>query len=79
MAVFNLTSADNGRALASTAGTITAIVVPSARGTSGRFSLSDAALNDQRGFWQPLIAIDLDIPRWWPSPTRTPAAPFSLN
>jgi hypothetical protein len=62
MAVFNLTSADNGRVLASTAGTITAIEVPSAGGTSGWFSLTDAALNDQRGFWQPLIAIDLDYP-----------------
>jgi hypothetical protein len=44
-----------------TAGSLTKIEAVS-RGTSGRFVLTDPALNDARGFWQPLIAIELDYP-----------------
>jgi hypothetical protein len=62
MPVFNVTSADAGTVLVNTAGSLTEVEVPASRGVSGRFSLTDPALNAARGFWQPIIAIGVDNP-----------------
>jgi hypothetical protein len=60
MPVFDVTEADAGTVLVAAAGSLTKIEVPATRGTSGRFSLTDTQLNVARGFWQPIIAIDVD-------------------
>jgi hypothetical protein len=61
-ATYDLTPSDAGSLIADAPGAITAIQVPSARGTSGRLSLTDSALNAQRRIWQPIIFIGVDFP-----------------